>query len=128
LLVSVAFMPVPTVVLGAWLGNPNNQIVAAVFYGAATTLGALVFNLLWWYGAYAAKLTSPALGEVERLAHTIAWGPSPFILAILTAIAFVHPIVAVAGYLAVVLIYVLPVPALLALWKRRYRVASGHRS
>jgi hypothetical protein len=26
-------MPVPTAVLGAWLGSPNNQVVAAVSPG-----------------------------------------------------------------------------------------------
>jgi hypothetical protein len=35
LLFGVAFIPIPTAVLGAWLGNPDNQVVAAVSYGAA---------------------------------------------------------------------------------------------
>src|SRR5713226_6081793 len=39
-------MPVPAAVLGAWLGSPN-QVVAAVFYGAAGTAGALLFILLY---------------------------------------------------------------------------------
>jgi uncharacterized membrane protein len=97
LMVGVTFMPVPTAVLGAWLGSPNNQVVAAVFYGAATTVGGLVYNLLWWYGAYAARLTSPALSAPERRAHTLAWGPALLVVAILTAVAFANPPLAVAG-------------------------------
>src|SRR5258705_11772061 len=36
LMVGVAFIPVPTAVLGAWLGSStfNDQVIAAVFYGA----------------------------------------------------------------------------------------------
>ena len=94
-------------------------IVAAVFYGASATVGGLVYNLLWWYGAYAAKLTSPALSARERRAHTIAWGPAPLVVAALTAIAFVRPPLAVAGYVATVFVYILPVPRLVALKRSR---------
>ena len=126
LMVGVAFMPIPTAVLGAWLGSPNNQVVAAVFYGGAATVGGLVYNLLWWYGAYAAKLTSPALSARERRAHTIAWGPAPFVVAILTAIAFASPPLAVAGYVMAVFAYILPVPRLVALAQRRRRAQPSH--
>jgi uncharacterized membrane protein len=122
LMVGVAFMPVPTAVLGAWLGSsPNNQLIAAVFYGSAATIGGLSYILLWWYGAYAAKLTSPELSASQRRAHTIAWGPAPLVVAALTAVAFVNPTLAVAGFVATVFVYVLPVPRLVALGKRRRR-------
>ena len=127
LMVGVAFMPIPTAVLGAWLGSPNNQVVAAVFYGGTAAVGGLIYNLLWWYGAYAAKLTSPTLSERERRAHTIAWGPAPLVVAILTAVAFVNPDVAVAGYVATVFAYVLPVPRLVALAQRRRRTHASRR-
>ncbi len=125
LMVGVAFIPVPTAVLGAWLGSPDNQVVAAVFYGGAATVGGLLYNLLWWYAAYAAKLTSPALSARARRAHTIAWGPAPLVVAILTAVAFVNPEVAVAGYVATVFAYVLPVPRLVALRQRRRRTQAS---
>lgn len=128
LMVGVVFIPVPTAVLGAWLGDPNNQVVAAVFYGAAGTAGAALFVLLWWYGAYAAKLTSAELSAQQRRALTLAWGPAPIVVALLTGVAFVSPPVAVAGYLAVVLVYVLPVPRFVALMQRRRRAPSRRRS
>jgi len=121
LMVGVAFMPVPTAVLGAWLGSPKNEVVAAVFYGVVGTIGALLFVLLWWYGAYVAKLTSPELSAGQRRAHTIAWGPAPIVVGILTAIAFANPSLAVAGFVAVVLVYMLPVPRLVALRQRGSR-------
>src|SRR5712691_7672937 len=77
LMLGVAFMPVPTAVLGAWLGSPGNQVVAAVFYGAAATVGGLVYNLLWWYAAYAANLTSPTFSApAPRLYHRLGAGPA----------------------------------------------------
>jgi uncharacterized membrane protein len=129
LMLAVAFMPIPTAVLGAWLGSSshNNQVVAAVFYGAAATVGGLAYNLVWWYGAYAAKLTHPELSARERRAHTIAWGPAPLIVAALTAVAFASPTVAVAGYVATIFAYILPVPRLVALKQRRHHTQSGHR-
>jgi uncharacterized membrane protein len=127
LMLAVAFIPFPTAVLGEWIGSPHNEVVAAVFYGAAATVGGFVFNFLWWYGAYAAKLTSPGLSVGERRAHTIAWAPAPFVVAALTAIAFANPALAVADYVATVVFYILPAPALVALVKRLRGERSGHR-
>ena len=119
LMVGVAFMPIPTAILGDWIGNPQNQVVAAVFYGAASIVGGLAFNVVWWYGAYAGKLTAPSLTERERRAHTIAWGIAPLAVVALTAIAFVNPTLAVFGYVAIVMFYILPVPGLVGLHQRR---------
>src|SRR5260221_7079046 len=127
LMVAGAFIPLPTAVLGEWLGSPHNEVVAAIFYGGAATLGGLLFNVLWWYGAYVAKLTSPEMSERERHAHTMAWAPAPIVVAACTAVAFVNPSLAVAGYLAIVGIYLLPTPALGALLRRRLSHRSGHR-
>ena len=121
LMLAVAFVPIPTAVLGAWLGssNGNDQVVATVFYGVSVTIGGLTYITLWWYGAYAARLTTGVLTDRERRAHTLAWAPAPLIVAVLTLIAFASPSLAVVGFVAVVLLYVLPVPSLLALAKSR---------
>ncbi len=121
LMVGVAFMPIPTAILGDWIENPQNQVVAAVFYGAASIVGGIAFNMVWWYGAYAGKLTFPGLTAGERRAHTIAWGIAPLVVVTLTAIAFVNPMLAMAGYVAIIVFYLLPVPGLVALHQRRHR-------
>jgi len=118
LMLGVAFMPIPTAILGDWIGNPRNQVVAAVFYGAASTIGGLAFNIIWWYGAYAGKLTFPTLSANERHAHTTAWCLAPLIVATLTVVAFVNPTLAVAGYILTVLLYVLPLPGVVARHRR----------
>jgi uncharacterized membrane protein len=123
LMLAVVLMPIPTAVMGDWLGSPNDQVVAAVFYGAAATVGGLAYNVLWWYGAYLGKLTSPTLSAQQLRAHTVAWAPAPIVMAVLTGIAFANPQLAVAGYVATVFVYVLPVPRLIALKHRTSRPA-----
>ena len=127
LMVGVVFIPVPTAVLGQWLGSPNNQVVATVFYGVAGTAGSLLFVLLWWYGAYAARLTSPELSGAQRRALTLAWAPAPLVIAGLTLIAFASPALSVAGYLVVVFAYALPIPRLVALFQQRRRTQTKRR-
>ena len=129
LMVGVAFIPVPTAVLGAWLGSStfNNQVVAVVFYGASGTVGGVIFILLWWYGAYVAKLTVPALTTVKRRAHTVTWAPAPFVVALLTLIAFASPLLAVAGFLAIIFVYVLPLARLVLLGQRWRMSQSANR-
>jgi uncharacterized membrane protein len=78
LMVGVAFIPVPTAVLGAWLGSStvNNQVVAAVFYGGVGTVGAVLFMLLWWYGAYAPS-SLPRCSPRASAARTPSLGDQP---------------------------------------------------
>jgi len=118
LMVGVAFMPIPTAVLGEWLGSPKNQVVATLFYGIASTIGGLVFNVVWWYGAYATKLTHPELTARERRAHTVAWAPAPVLVAMLTLVALANVWISVGGYAVIVLLYVLPLPRLVSRAKR----------
>jgi uncharacterized membrane protein YdcZ (DUF606 family) len=85
-------------------------------------ISGLISNGLWWYGAYVAKLTSSELSAAQRRAHTLAWAPGPLVAAILTVVAFANPTLAVSGFVVIVLVYLLPIPKLLALRRER----SGH--
>lgn len=125
LMVGVAFVPIPTAVLGAWLGSSHaNQVVAAMFYGIAATVGALLFVTVWWYGAYHAKVTNPALTASRRRAHTLAWTPAPLVTVTLTLVALASPLLAICGFVLVIFTYVLPLPRFVALKPIRYAQAS----
>jgi len=76
--------------------------------------------------AYVAKLTVPALTKVKRRAHTVTWAPAPFVVALLTLIAFASPLLAVAGFLAIIVVYVLPL-ARLVLLGQRWRIMAATR-
>jgi len=122
LMVGVAFIPVPAAVLGMWLGDPKNEVVATVFYGICITLGGSIYCLIWWYAAYCANLTE--LEPAARRAHTAAYAPAPFLVAALTGIAFLSPWVAVSGFAVTTILYILPMPRLMA--KKHERI-SQHR-
>lgn len=118
-LLLIAFLPIPTAVLGQWIGSSReNQLTAVLFYGAVTSTEGLVYNLLWWYAAYWGKLTTPRLTAATRRAHTKAWAPAPFLGAGITLLGFIEPRLAFAGFLAMGLVYVLPIPRI---------VLSGYR-
>jgi uncharacterized membrane protein len=116
-LLLVAFLPIPTAVLGQWIGSsPSNQLTAVLFYGAVAVTWGFLFNLLWWHAAYWGKLTSPQLTPEARRAHTIAWMLAPFLGAAVTCLGFIDPRLTFGGFLLVGLAYVMPVPRLL--WRR----------
>lgn len=122
LMVGVAFIPVPTAVLGLWLGDRSNEVVATVFYGLSVTLGGSFYSLIWWYAAYKANLTE--LTSEQRRAHTAAYAPAPLLVGLLTVLAFFSPWGAVCGFVAVIFLYILPVPRLFAAKYARHR--SNH--
>jgi uncharacterized membrane protein len=128
LMIGAAFMPLPAAVLGSWLGDPKNELVATLFYGGSATVGGLLFNVVWWYGAYIGRLTSPALDDRTRHAHTIAWAPAPIMVALLTVVAFISPDVAVAGFVLLVLVYVLPTPRLVSAIRSHFDPPSRRRT
>ena len=111
----------------AWLGSPNNdnQVVAAVFYGAAATIGAIISTSCGGTGR-----TPPGSHHLSSASASVARTRSPgdfapFSPTVLTMVAFVSPVLAVAGFLATVFIYVLPLPRLLARGQLRRRTESS---
>jgi uncharacterized membrane protein len=120
-LLLIAFLPIPTAVVGQWIGSSrDNQLTAVLFYGAVTTSEGLVFNLLWWYAAYWGKLTTPRLTAEVRRAHTKAWAVAPLLGAGTTLLAFIDPRLAFAGFLVLGIAYVLPMPRIvLSLYRQR---------
>jgi uncharacterized membrane protein len=118
-LLLVAFFPIPTAVLGQWIASSReSQLIAVLFYGAASTALGFMFNVLWWHAAYWGKLTSPRLTTAGRRATTIAWAPAPLFIAGVAALGFLDPRIAFAGFLAVGIAYVLPMHRIVARARR----------
>jgi len=110
-LLLIAFLPIPTAVVGQWIGSSReNQLTAMLFYGAVATSEGLVFNLLWWYAAYWGKLTTARLAPEVRRAHTKAWAVAPLFAAGITLLAFIDPRLSFAGFLVVGIVYLFPTP------------------
>jgi uncharacterized membrane protein len=103
--VSISFV---TGLLGTFAGHPG-QTVAALIYGITWTVGGVFFNGLWWYGRRAG-LTDPALTAADLHRISVRWGTGPILYAVCTALALVQFWVGVAGFAALVALYLVPPP------------------
>jgi TMEM175 potassium channel family protein len=123
-LMSVAFLPVPTGILGTWVVSEPNRRTAVVFYGGTLAVLGIFHNLLWWYGAYRARLTGPEVTEQKRRALTLTWMAGPVLYGACVGLALLDPRISLAGFLLLGIVYLLPTPRVLMLAQR---ARSGRR-
>ena len=67
-------------------------------------------NVLWWYAAYRARLTSAALSVEKRRALTLTWLTGPVLYGVAVAVAFFDPRVSIAIFIFLGIAYLLPTP------------------
>jgi TMEM175 potassium channel family protein len=114
-LMAVAFLPLPTAVLGSWIGStPANRLAAVLFYGGTLFVLGIMHNVLWWYAAYRAGLTSRALSVEKRRALTLTWLLGPVLYGIAVALAIVDPRLSIGIFIILGIVYLLPTPHVLA--------------
>ena len=106
LLLIVSFLPFPTRLVAEYIHTDNAERVAVTFYGIVLVL-ATTMLVLWRY-AVRAKLVRPDLGdeEIELLTQRLTPGLGGYVVLIVTGL-FV-PVVAVIGFLAIALYYIIP--------------------
>lgn len=108
-LLTVALLPFATAFLAEYItGTHAEQQVAALVYGGAIALVAVMFNVVWWYGVNHPGLLDA--GASSRLCLAVA-GQYQLSLVIYLAslvVAFLLPIAAVLIWLVVALYYALP--------------------
>jgi uncharacterized membrane protein len=117
-LMSVAFLPVPTGILGTWVVSNSNRLFAVLFYGGTLVVLGIFHNLIWWYGAYRARLTSPALTALKRRSLTLTWLAGPVLYAICIGLARFDPRISLVGFVVLGIAYLLPTPRVLMLAQR----------
>ncbi len=117
-LMSVAFLPVPTAVLGTWVASDVNRLTAVLLYGGTLAILGVFHNVLWWYGAYWRRLTSPDLTARERRALTVRWMAGPVLYGVSLGLAWFDPRFSLAGFALLGILYLLPTPSVLALAQR----------
>jgi uncharacterized membrane protein len=120
-LMGVAFLPVPTAVLGAWIASDHNRLAAVLFYGGTLLLLGIFHNVLWWYAAYWGGLTSPEFPAEKRRALTLAWLAGPALYGVCMLLALVDPRLSIAGFALLATAYLLPTPRVIMLAQRRRR-------
>jgi uncharacterized membrane protein len=105
----VAFVPFPTVVLAERLGSGKDAVAATLFYGGTMVGIAVMFNAMWRYAsARGGHLLVRQSTEARRAeARGYRYGVPLYVL--ITLLAFVHPIVSLAGFALFAVYWALPI-------------------
>lgn len=128
LLLLIAFLPFPTRLFAAYIGKNGPERVAATIYGISLLLSSTLLWVLWRYAVHAGLVRPDAADkEVQLLTQRLTPGLGGYVILIVAGL-FV-PIIAVAGYLAIALFYVIPIrrPARIHLSRRRRRDSPADR-
>jgi uncharacterized membrane protein len=105
LLLTVAFLPFPTALLGEYIRQGDNAHIAAAVYGANMTAIGLAFIAMWTYLARVPALLVPEVGaEGARRARRAAT-IGPVVYGVSIALAFVSPVACLIVYAALALYF-----------------------
>ena len=107
LLLVVSFLPFPTRLLADYIGQDSPERVAVTFYGISLLLASTLLMVLWRY-AVRAHLVRPdaADEEIQLLTERLTPGLAGYLVLIISGLFL--PILAVIGYLAIALYYIIP--------------------
>jgi uncharacterized membrane protein len=118
LLLFVAFLPFPTRLFAEYIRHDTLERVAVTFYGVTLLLTSTLLLVLWRYALHARLVRPDAAGEeIQLLTQRLTPGLGGYLILIVAGL-FV-PIVAVIGYLAIAIYYIVP--------SRRLTNAIRHR-
>jgi TMEM175 potassium channel family protein len=104
LLLTVAFLPFPTALLGEYIRKGDNAHIAAAVYSANMTLIGLAFLAIWTYLARVPSLLAPDVGTEGALRARRAAAIGPVAYGFSIPLAFVSPVACLIVY-AVIALY-----------------------
>jgi uncharacterized membrane protein len=90
LLMTIAFLPYPTGVLGQALAKGQGTRTAAVVYGVVMTLNACAWSVLWLYASRHRRLLRPDFPEDERSMATLLFTIGVLVYTISVGVAFLN--------------------------------------
>ena len=120
LLLIISFLPFPTRLFAQYINQESPERVAVTFYGLILLLASLMLWVLWRY-AVRARLVRPDLAdeEIKLLTQRLSPGLAGYL--VLIAAGLFLPVIAVVGYLAIALYYIIPFRRLSARFFPRLR-------
>jgi uncharacterized membrane protein len=103
LLMTIAFLPYPTGVLGQALAKGQGARTAAVVYGAVMTINGIAWSWLWLYASRHRRLLRADFPEEQRATATLLFTVGVLVYALSIGVAFLnaYAFLAVQGLLAV---------------------------
>ena len=107
LLMFIAFLPLPTQVLGAYMLDKTNETTAATFYALGLLLPASAWLLVWWY-AVRTKLVDRHLDRSYLHRLTLQYASSVALYAISVALCQINFIVGLGLCVGLTFLYLLP--------------------
>ncbi len=107
LLLFVSFLPFPTKPVSEYLGARHNERVATTIYGLTLLVAVFLLWVLWRY-AVREGLVRPDADDVEISELTVRLTPGLAGYGVLIIVGLFVPEVAIAGYLAVALYFIVP--------------------
>jgi len=123
LLLFVAFLPFPTRLFAEYISKDSVERVAVTFYGATLVLTSTLLLVLWRY-AVRRQLVRPDTGDEEIQLLTQRLTPGLGGYAVLIVAGLFYPIIAVIGYLAIAIYYIVPSRHLTNAIRRKLHRAS----
>ena len=92
LLLTIAFLPYPTQVVGEALQHDAGTRVAVIFYAGTMAMNALAWTALWLYGSMGRRLLAPSFPESQRRTATLLFTIGVVAYALAFGLAFLSPV------------------------------------
>jgi uncharacterized membrane protein len=107
LLMTIAFLPYPTGVLGHALGVGHGARTAAVFYSITMMVNAFAWGALWLHASVGRHLLTPAFPESERRVATVLFTGGSVFYTLSVGVAFINAYACLAFHAALAVYYAL---------------------
>jgi uncharacterized membrane protein len=108
-LMFIAFIPFPTAVLAQRLGSGVNALEATLLYGGSMIAIAVMFNAIWRYASARNGHLLVDLSSDARRAEARGYRYGVPVYLLITLLAFVNPILSLAGFAGFAAYWALPI-------------------
>lgn len=107
LLMTIAFLPYPTGVLGKALQHGHGARTAAVVYSVTMAINAVTWGAVWLYASTGRRLLKDTFPEARRRGATIAFTSGVLVYAVAIGVAFVNAYACLAFHAVLAVYYAL---------------------
>jgi TMEM175 potassium channel family protein len=107
LLMTIAFLPYPTGVLGHALRTSEGARTAAVVYSATMAINAYAWGAVWIYASTNRRLLTPSFPESQRKIATVLFSIGSLAYTLSIGVAFINAYACLAFHAALAVYYAL---------------------